>query len=183
MLSPSQPGIPTFSFNSFSMFLSRASAVWLETLGPQWRLHNLLMGLSLGNLGQHHWKYQCTKMQLATIGYNWLDCPCYSHSCSCSSPGKNLVTFDSLSCCFFWATSLVSHTHTLTFCWNHRSCPIANCHHTTFPWFMRGILPTILGQTSNLFIPDRSWQHWDPHPQESPHPVEEVRLVKGCEHL
>ena len=112
MLSPSQPGIPTFSFNSFSMFLSRASAVWLETLGPQWRLHNLLMGLSLGNLGQHHWKYQCTKMQLATIGYNWLDCPCYSHSCSCSSPGTNLVTFDSLSCCFFWATSLVSHTHT-----------------------------------------------------------------------
>lgn len=94
------------------MFLSRASAVWLETLGPQWRLHNLLMGLSLGNLGQHHWKYQCTKMQLATIGYNWLDCPCYSHSCSCSSPGKNLVTFDSLSCCCFFLGNFIGFTHT-----------------------------------------------------------------------
>ena len=102
---------------------------------PQkWCLHNLLMGLSLGNLGQHHWKYQCTKMQLATIGYNWLDCPCYSHSCSCLSLGKNLVSFDSLSCCCFFGQLHWFHRHTLTFCWNHRSCPMANCHHTTFPW-------------------------------------------------
>lgn len=229
MLSPSQPGIPTFSFNSFSMFLSRASAVWLETLGPQWRprlyffggimvtIQWLLDGFGLPTLGpapyatrfQTHmrpigsprsdvyttcwWAYhlatwvnttgstnvpKCSWPQLDTIGETALAIVTVVAVCLWEKTLCLLTRFHVVV--FFWQLHWF-HRHTLTFCWNHRSCPMANCHHTTFPWFMRGILPTILGQI--LFIPDRSWQHWDPHPQESPHPVEEVRLVKGCEHM